>query len=224
MAAKKEIYIEAEERISSFLKSDNITNKKYYLYMHTRDDNDDVFYVGSGTLDKGKYYYRSRCCKKRNKFWKRVVLKTTFSVFVLYESDSKQEILDKEISFVSLMGRRNLKTGSLVNLTGGGEGMRDYKRSEEMNKKVGKIVAEANKHRKIKDITRERLRQAIKLRGIISPCRKVIAKDNNTGEIVYKFDSLEEAGKFFKRTGSAIGIRIKNRTVVNNLIFDYYDN
>lgn len=144
----------------------NITGKKYYLYVHKRCDNEEIFYIGIGTLDRGKYYYRAMCHRKRNQLWKRIVNKTNYKVFIISESDNKEDIIKQEINYITIFGRKCSKNGTLANLTAGGEGLKGHKIiwTEEMKDKIRL----ANSKRVIKDSTREKLRIALKNRGIIN--------------------------------------------------------
>lgn len=101
--------------------------KLYYVYRHIRLDTNEVFYIGVGTklfksgkTHKGEYS-RAYAKKNRNPFWKNIFNKTKYKIEILIEFDTYQEALDKEKEFIKLYGRRDLKTGTLVNLSEGGE-------------------------------------------------------------------------------------------------------
>lgn len=168
MAKKQNNYISTEntqlEKI--IIPLDIKGDKKFYLYVHYRKDKNEPFYVGIGTRYREFDHDRAICFKKRNNFWKRVHRKTSYTVMIIAESDDKQEIINKEINYIRLLGKRKDKKGSLVNLTDGGEGLLGHKViwTEEMKNKI----REANKNRIIKDSTREKLRIALKKRGIIN--------------------------------------------------------
>ncbi len=107
---------------------------KYYLYRHIRLDTGEPFYIGIGTKEyvNSKNSYRRAFTKTRNnKIWKSVVEKTEYEVEILLESDYYEFIKQKEIEFIALHGRKNIKTGTLVNLTDGGEGNLGWIPSEE---------------------------------------------------------------------------------------------
>lgn len=101
---------------------------RYYLYRHIRLDKNEPFYIGIGTKQKGaseseNYIYKRACIKaNRNIIWKRIVQKTDYKIQIIYESDTYKDVLIKEMEFVILYGRINLETGTLSNLTDGGEG------------------------------------------------------------------------------------------------------
>lgn len=103
---------------------------KYYLYRHIRLDKNEPFYVGIGTVYDRDFtkdnmqgaYERAYHKHSRNRYWKNIVAKTDYEVEILLESDDYEFIKQKEIEFISLYGRRDLKTGILCNLTDGGDG------------------------------------------------------------------------------------------------------
>jgi len=95
------------------------------LYRHIRLDKNEVFYVGIGENIKRAYHVRSR-----TPHWKRIAQKG-YEVEILFEDLTWEQACEKEKEFIALYGRKDLKTGSLVNLTAGGEGFLNIVRSEE---------------------------------------------------------------------------------------------
>lgn len=109
---------------------------KYYLYRHTRIDKAVPFYIGVGTNIKGNYR-RSRMTQKRSNHWLGIIKKTEIIVEIIFESDNKEEVLNKEQEFIKLYGRLDNKTGILTNYTDGGDGQHGVKQSiETINKRV----------------------------------------------------------------------------------------
>lgn len=100
-----------------------------YVYRHIRIDKNEVFYVGISKQDNN--YLRARQVHKRNIFWKNIASKTEFRYDILWECDSEKELLQKEIEFIAIYGRKDQGTGTLCNLTDGGEGVHNYKHTEE---------------------------------------------------------------------------------------------
>lgn len=122
-----------------------VDNGKYYLYRHIRLDKNEVFYVGIGTKPKKFYpsteYGRAYNKVTRTTYWKNIVNKTDYLVEIMLESDSYDFILEKEMEFITLYGRINLKLGSLVNLTDGGKGQVNCLYSKKVREKHSKILS-----------------------------------------------------------------------------------
>lgn len=104
---------------------------KYFLYRHIRPDKNEPFYVGIGTVPKLKsvlgyrtQYMRAYNKASRPKIWQDLVKKIgSYEVEIMLESDNSQEIQNAEKFFIKLYGRKDLKTGILVNRTDGGDGI-----------------------------------------------------------------------------------------------------
>lgn len=105
-----------------------VEENKYYVYRHVRLDTNVPFYIGIGSK-REKYntfqseYQRAFSKLNRNKYWKFIVNKHGYKVDILFESNDRFVIQEKEKEFILLYGRQDLKTGTLVNMTDGGDGM-----------------------------------------------------------------------------------------------------
>lgn len=100
---------------------------KFYVYIHT-DDAGVVFYVGKG---KGK---RDCDWKSRSEFWKSYVAKHCKSLpkcKIVARFESEEAAFELEKTLIATYGRRDIGTGTLVNLTDGGEGAAGLFVSEE---------------------------------------------------------------------------------------------
>lgn len=94
----------------------------YYIYRHVRRDKNEVFYVGKGTFTKRHKYDRAHAPKK-NKLWRAVVAKCGgYDVEFVMEFEDEEACFAKEREFIALYGRKDKGTGTLCNLTDGGEG------------------------------------------------------------------------------------------------------
>jgi hypothetical protein len=85
---------------------------------------------------------------------------------IISESDSKEEIINQEINYIALLGKKKDKKGTLVNITDGGEGMTGHK--VEWTPEMKDKIRVANSKRVVTEATREKLRLALKARGIIN--------------------------------------------------------
>lgn len=113
-----------------------------YVYKHTTLDTNQVFYIGIGSDSN---YRRSKLKSDRNKLWERVVKKHGYKVDILFDNITWEEACQKEIELIAFYGRRDLNTGTLTNLTEGGEGILGFKHSEESIEKT--INSEGYKNR-----------------------------------------------------------------------------
>lgn len=134
----------------------------YYLYRHIRLDKNEVFYIGIGKLAKNakltsiesEYYRRAYSKTSRNRYWKNIIKSSDYEVEVLLDSDSRNFIKQKEREFIKLYGRRDLKLGTLVNMTDGGEGKEGV-----INSKI--TISKMSESAK-KNITKERKIQLLR--------------------------------------------------------------
>lgn len=95
-----------------------------YVYRHIRLDTNQPFYIG---ISKKKDNYKRAYNKEdRNNLWKKISEKTEYKVQIIFEDDDIECIKQKEIEFIFLYGRINLGTGTLANLTDGGDGTTNY--------------------------------------------------------------------------------------------------
>jgi hypothetical protein len=97
-------------------------NGKYYLYRHIRLDKNVPFYIGIGSKKNRNFftntneYERAYVKNKRNKWWKRIIENTKYTVEVVCESNDYDFIKEKEKEFIQI------HQSTICNLTLGGEG------------------------------------------------------------------------------------------------------
>lgn len=115
-----------------------MSGKRFYIYRHIRTDTDEVFYIGKGAnrISRKWDYERAYTHYRRNKFWQSVVSKCPdIEVEIVMEFDTEEQCIAKEIELIALYGRRNRGTGTLVNLTDGGDGTTGRICTEELRQK-----------------------------------------------------------------------------------------
>lgn len=100
------------------------------VYRHRRLDTYDVFYIGIAKSKRRPYSKFSR-----NTFWKNVVAKSEYQVEIIASPETWEDCCELEQLLISEYGRADLGTGTLVNLTNGGEGI------------VGRIISEKERQR-----------------------------------------------------------------------------
>lgn len=102
----------------------------WYIYRHLKPCGE-VFYIGIG---KTKNYSRAYDKYHRSKWWKNTFKKyPEYEVQILTKNLSREEACELEIILIKYYGRKDLETGTLVNLTDGGEGLLNV--SEDVRKK-----------------------------------------------------------------------------------------
>jgi hypothetical protein len=110
------------------------------IYRHRKAGTDDVFYIGIG-ITKQRAYRKTN----RNKYWHNIVNKYDYEVDIIFEGISYSEACSGEKLLIKLYGRRDLKTGCLVNMTDGGENNAGKVVSDETRKKSS-ISHKGRKH------------------------------------------------------------------------------
>lgn len=125
------------------------------VYRHIRHDKNEPFYVGIGKTIKRAYHTGNR----RTKHWNGIANITTYHVEILFEDISWEDAQKKEIELIKLYGRRNIGTGTLVNLTDGGQGVLNRVLSAEGRRKI----SEAQK--RIGADLEERKRRSERMKG-----------------------------------------------------------
>jgi hypothetical protein len=117
-----------------------------YVYRHIRKDTGECFYIGIGS---DANYHRANTKSSRNTHWKNIVNSYGYTVDILLKDIEWNEAIAIEIYLIDKIGRRDLSTGPLVNMTAGGDGTLGRPHSEESRKKMsesslGKYVGEKN--------------------------------------------------------------------------------
>lgn len=209
-----------------------------YLYRHIRLDKNEPFYIGIAKNDDFSFtraYYKYK--SKRNKIWLDIINKTSYEVEILFEDLTWEQACQKEIEFISLYGRIDLKTGTLANMTKGGDGMIGVIRSEEYKLKLSerqkdgkaywfdKTFTKEHKEKisislqgkKVSEETKNKISNSLKGKnhpqyGKISfKAKKVI--DTNTN-IIYESIALCEHHTNYRKLSEKLSGRRKNNTFI----------
>lgn len=156
---------------------------KYYVYFHRRLDNNQVFYVGMGNG------YRLKAKSNRNRYWKNIVKKHGYIVEKIEVNLPQEAAKNREIYWIKHFGRLDLKTGNLVNMTMGGDGVHvlnelALKKLKSRGKKDKEILKKDNPPYK--------------------PEIPVVAINFRTKEIIKEFKSISEAAKTHQITINSI--------------------
>lgn len=115
-------------------------NSNFCLYFHINPLKNEIFYVGIGN-NKRPYDKNNR-----SNFWKRIVKKYGYIINIAHTNLIWDDACELEKNYIKKIGRRNLKLGTLVNMTDGGDGTYGTIISEETRQKMSKS------HRELKRI------------------------------------------------------------------------
>jgi hypothetical protein len=184
-----------------------------YVYRHIRLDKNEPFYIGIGNDNSFRRAFEK---SRRNKIWKDIINKSDYEVEILFDNLSWDNACIKEREFISLYGRKDLGSGTLANLTDGGEGAlgRKYITSEEtkiklsqahkgktVSEDVRKIMSIARKGKPLSEKHKLSLKESAKKRDYVSQglkCADKIRQGMNLNTIkVFKNDIY--IGEFLNR-------------------------
>ncbi len=118
----------------------------YYTYAYLREDGT-PYYVGKGKGNRINFSHNRRISIPPEN--RRIFLKQNLN---------EEEAFKHEIYMIAILGRKDNGTGILRNLTDGGEGISNFKHSEETKKAISDI----NKKRIFSDEHRKNLSSALK--------------------------------------------------------------
>ena len=145
----------------------------YCLYFHKKKTNGEIFYVGIGDTK------RPQSKDGRNKWWLNTVKKHGYDVQVVKENMTWEQACTVERFWIKTIGRKDMKEGTLVNMTNGGDGytgshnrvspMKGKTQTQESKDKISKSKMgqpsywKGKKRKPVSEETKQKLReQAIK--------------------------------------------------------------
>jgi hypothetical protein len=188
------------------------------LYRHLKP-NGEVFYIGIGKKDRPK-------SKKRSKWWKKIVNKYGYEIQILKKDLTWEEACELEKILISYYGRLDIGTGTLVNMTNGGNGTLGFKPTKETRKKI----SESGKGRKLvfTDEWRKNLSIAGKGRKLSKESRYKILENNKLRKPVLinnvNYFSISEASRKLNISRASIinGVFEKKRKkiLINNIEYN----
>lgn len=168
--------------------NEDIRNK--LVYQHRRVDNNQIFYIGIGDLK------RAQRRANRNSIWNNITNKTDRIVEVVCDNLTWKEACEIEKYLIAYYGRIKHNTGTLSNITEGGEGFNYWK---------GKT-----RNKDFKDKASNRMLGNSYAKGNKNIAKKVI--DVSSGEI---YDSITEAAESVGIKRSTLGARLSGQNKNN---------
>lgn len=201
----------------------------WYVYRHIRLDKNQPFYIGIGNKKDYKRAYEFKS-DKRNNIWNAIYRKANIEVDILFDNITKQEAADKEKEFIKLYGRIDNNTGILCNMTDGGDGILNAKRSIETKEKLrqsklgsknpayGKTPSVDTLEKRSKSLTGKKRTEETKMKQSLASIKSGQAKrtliTKIDGTIIGIFHSLSEGLRFInlepKRYSGKAGWVAKN--------------
>jgi hypothetical protein len=181
-----------------------MSQNNWYVYIHIRKDKNEVFYVGIGNKKNYGRAFEFRK-DKRNQIWWKVYCKTEIDVKIIHDNLSKIESSNKETELIKKYGRKDLSEGTLTNMTDGGDGIWNCKRSNhtkmilseqkkgEKNPQFGKKQTSGHIEKRFKNIRGKKRSEEAKKKQSISTIKSGQAKEVD----VFRFGTNEYIGRFY---------------------------
>lgn len=120
-------------------------DRRFYVYVHMKADDDAVFYVGKGC----KVRYKTK--QGRNQYWNRIVKKHGFVAEIVKNNLTFDEANAYEIELIKKLRDQGCQ---LCNLTDGGEGCLGIKKTKEQKA----AISQKNKGRKWSEESKSKMR------------------------------------------------------------------
>lgn len=176
----------------------------WYVYRHIRLDKNEPFYIGIGNKKNYARAYQTNP-DRRNEIWKKIFIKTDIEIEIILDNLTKSQASEKEKEFIKLYGRKDSDTGSLTNMTDGGDGIWNCLRSKETkeilrqqklgnkNPMFGKSQSYETKLKRSESLTGQKRSDDVKKKQSLSSIKSGQAKSVD----VFKYDSGEYVGRYY---------------------------
>lgn len=176
----------------------------WYVYCHIRLDKNEPFYIGIGNKKNYDRAYQTNP-DRRNEIWCKIFSKTKIEVEILFSDLTKEDASLKEKELIKKYGRIDLNEGTLCNMTDGGDGIWNCKRSD-TTKKILSEQKKGNKNpqygkkqslelieKRFKNIIGTKRSEETKKKQSLSSVKSGQSKEVD----VFKYKSNEYVGRFY---------------------------
>jgi hypothetical protein len=172
----------------------------FYVYEHTRNDTNKIFYVGKGKAGSG----RSEKIQGRNQYWHRVVAKAGYTVRKIVEDISEPLAFKTEIQRIEELKSLGIK---LCNMTNGGDGVSGYKHTKEgltkmSESQIGEKGNMFGKHHP-EEVKKKISAEGLGLKRSEETCRKI--SEAQLGEKNHQFGKKKSAEILAKLSKASSG-------------------
>jgi hypothetical protein len=212
----------------------------WYVYRHIRLDKNEPFYIGIGNKKNYNRAYQLNP-DRRNEIWRKIFIKTDIGIQIILEGLTKAQASEKEQEFIKLYGRKDLNTGSLTNMTDGGDGIWNCIRSEETKEKLrqqklgdknpmfGVTQSDETKLKRNKLLIGQKRSDEVKKTQSLASIKSGQAKEVDvfkyeTNEYVGRFYAISEACRvlgFHYLNGKAVAVAKGKRNHTQGYVFKY---
>lgn len=193
-----------------------------YVYRHIRLDKNEPFYIGIGS---DSTYKRANTKNERNNLWYKIISKTDYIVEIIFEHEDWAIIKEKEKEFIALYGRINKNSGTLTNLTDGGDGILGFIHSEETRKKASLRMSGQNNPGFGKSFASiQKGKRKLKMVGVLSGDKNPMFNKTHSEEARKKI-STKLKGKFTKEKNPMWNVKrpelsLQNKTLKGKKVLD----
>jgi hypothetical protein len=120
-----------------------MSDKRFYTYAYLREDGT-PYYIGKG---EGKRIYKKHKRKGQKDFCPKLKNGSVDKnrIIFLKKNISEEDAFKHEIYMIYVLGRKDLKTGTLINMTDGGDGPSGFILSEDRKKIISKRFSKSFK-------------------------------------------------------------------------------
>jgi hypothetical protein len=147
------------------------------VYRHIRLDKNEPFYIGIGSSLRRAFIKGGR-----STYWNNIVNKTDYEVQILFDDLTWDEACEKEVELIALYGRKDLGTGTLVNLSDGGHyhlNLSNESRIKMRDSQLGKKQSDETKARKSRALKGMKRNDETKLKMKLAKQGKIGKKHSN---------------------------------------------
>jgi hypothetical protein len=166
-------------------------DKKYYTYVHIRNDTNTIFYVGKGSGARFLWKY------KRKNLWEKIVKKHGYTAHIVSYWNTEEEAFAHEKQLIQEYRGDGLL---LANFTGGGDGISGYRFTREQKEKLSQIAKSKYQdpefYKKMSVIRKNQWTQEARL------------KASNSSKAVWSEETKAEHSKKLKESYSSAEMRM----------------